>query len=153
MDISAITSNKNNFSYEHLNSNLMPQIALQQPFKSPQFIKHFSSVHLKVNTQLKFVNGGLLLDQNFNYPFLSEFFQYLSFQQRKHSHRQFNFSKQQLFLHKQYQCQMTNLKKSRKCIMCFTTIAWGEHYVKMPTYKIIHYKSMHTPRLRSYYYV
>ena len=55
MNTSYITSNKPSSSYEHLNANLMTLIVLQSHGKSPQFNKHLSSVHLKVNTQLQII--------------------------------------------------------------------------------------------------
>ena len=53
MNLSDITSKKRSLFYEHLKDNLMPCIVLQSPVKSPQFIKYFSSMHPRGNTQLQ----------------------------------------------------------------------------------------------------
>ena len=53
MNISAITLNKPSSSSEHLKYDLIPQILLQSPGRSPQFTKYFSSMHPKGNTKLQ----------------------------------------------------------------------------------------------------
>ena len=52
----------------------MTWILLKSPRKSTQFTKHFSSMHTKGNIQLKFENGGLLLDQRYIFYFLGNKF-------------------------------------------------------------------------------
>ena len=67
MNVSAITLNQHSLSYEHLKYDIMTCILLQSPGKSPQFTKYLSSMHPKVNPQLKFENGGFLLDLHYIY--------------------------------------------------------------------------------------
>ena len=132
MNLSPITSNTHSLSYEHLNYNIMPQIFLQSPGKSPLFIKHFLSIHLKLNILIKIINGWLLLEHHFIYPFFGQNFANTSqqtsidVQRRKHLKRQLTFSIQKLFIHQKYQYQMSNLNEPQDCIMCFTTIMLGK---------------------------
>ena len=78
MNLSAITSNKNYVSSEHLNADIIPWIVLQSPGKSPLCTKHFSSMHLKGNTQLKFLKCWVALISEFIIYLLSYFWKCLS---------------------------------------------------------------------------
>ena len=79
MNLSSITSNKPSSYYEHQNTYIMPWILLKLPRKIPQFTKHLSSIHPKVNTQLQILKWCIPLRSEL-YPsfFWSDLYQYLS---------------------------------------------------------------------------
>ena len=74
MNVSAITLNKASSSSEHMISDLIPWILLKSPEKSPQFTNHLSLMYPNGNTQLKFENGGYLLDQHYFFSLFSQNF-------------------------------------------------------------------------------
>ena len=79
MNVSAISLNKNSSYSGHLKSYLMPWILLMSPVKSPQFIKHLSSMHSKGNTQLQILKWWVpLISELYPFFFWSYLFQYLS---------------------------------------------------------------------------
>ena len=127
-------------------------------FKTPQLTKHFSSMHPRGNTQLQIRKWWVTLRSVFIYPFFVRLF---SIPLNKQHHmpniekpkRQFTSSKQQLFIHQQYQYQISNLKESQNYIICYTTITLKKNYVQMPTYRRVQEKRTCTLILRSYYYI
>ena len=123
MNLSSVTLNNPSLPSEHLNSHLMPQILLKASERSPQFINHMFYLNLEGTTKLQLRKWWIDIISEFYLSFfLPDFCQYLLLNSircstQKHSKIQFNYSKQQLFIHQQYQYQMSNLNESRNFIM------------------------------------
>ena len=81
------------------------------------YVGYYKTCTLKEKPNLKFENGGLLLDNDFINNYFDETFVNTSQQPAlydqhiKHSKRQLNLPKQYLFIHQQHQYKMSNLNK------------------------------------------
>ena len=106
MNISDITLNKPYFPSEHISCHEYSENHRENRHNS---INNCLQRTRKETLNHRFEYGELLLNQNYIYHIFGQTsvstFQYSApgSQQRKHSNRRFTSSKQQLFIHKQYQ--------------------------------------------------
>ena len=110
----------------------MPWIILKSPEKSPWFTNHLSSMHPKVNTQLKNQKWWVpLRSALYLFFFWSDLCQYLSISSTRYPtdktlKETFHFFKTKMLHPSTSPIPNAKLKRVSKFIMWFTMIAWGK---------------------------